>query len=85
MSTLNLDSKTESYMNCKTRDTCTRNKGCKRSGQDGRAVLDLEKSKRHAGTGLAHSQEAVALVDFSSIVCIHTVVQPPSHAHTSIF
>lgn len=85
MSTLNLDSKMESDMNCKARDTCTRNQGCKRTDQDGRAVLGVEKSRRHAGTGQAHSQEAVALVEFSSTVYIHTVVQPPSHAQTSIF
>lgn len=76
--------KMESDMNCKASDKCTRNKGCKRPGQDGRAVLDVEKSRRHAGTGQSHSQEAVALVDFSSTMSIHTVVQPPSRAHTSI-
>lgn len=71
-SSLNVDPKMENYVDCKTKDTCRRNKRWKRVHQDGTAVLDLEKSRRHAskwrsllterhGLGLGYSKDITTL------------------------
>lgn len=69
---MNLDSKMENDMDCKTKDAYRRNKRCKRTHQDGTVVLDLERSRRHAskwrssltecyGSGLGYRKDIAAL------------------------